>query len=31
VVCFALMVNHYADSNAVAGLRRSLIGIISGL
>ena len=31
VFCFALMVNHYADSNAVAGLRRSLIGIISGL
>lgn len=31
VFCFALMVNHYTDSNAVAGLRRSLIGIISGL
>ncbi len=27
---FALMVNHYSDSNAVAGLRRSLIEIISG-
>lgn len=30
VFCFALMVNHYADSQSVAGLRRSLIGIISG-